>query len=757
MTNRRRPLRSGPVRTKLILALLAALLATPGLPAAAAEEGDPVAPQADPDAEFVPASEDEEPRPSLDLVKSGFSLPVMVDAPLGDDRLFVVELTGKIKIIENGTVLATPFLSLTVGTSGEQGLYGMAFHPAYNVNGRFYVHYANTSGDNRVVEYKVSSNPNVAGATPVKTIAAISQPYTNHNGGAIEFGPDGLLYVAIGDGGSSGDPDENGQNPHTLLGTVLRFDPDISSPYIPSSNPFANGVGGSPAVYHYGLRNPWRMAHDPATGELYIADVGQNTREEVTVLPAGAEGEDLGWNTFEGTFCFESHPTTGCSQAGTVFPTIEYSHGSNPCSGSITGGYVYRGYDYPDLDGHYFYADYCKGWVKSFRAVGGVVKETNDWTDDFGFIEALGFGTGGDGQLYITTAAGSVYEIVGTPGPRLAGDFTGDGKIDVADYDSPTKSWQVQRSTGSSFTEESWGSLPAGPGFSTHLVGDVDGDGKDDVASYRPADGTWWVSRSTGSGFTITQWADFSTNTGWAEHLIGDFNGDGKADLASFHPSNGTWWVSESSGSGFTTLLWADFSTASGWSKHLAGDFDNDGNDDLASFHPSNGTWWVSESDGDDFTTRLWADFATATGWGPQFVGDFNGDGRDDIANYFDGNGTWWISRSNGSVFTTLKWADFITATGWQTHVVGDFTGDGKDDIGSFHPANGTWWISEAQSNTFTTVLWADFATASGWSVPNVGDVDDDGDDDIVNYFPGNDSWWVSVSSGTSFTTPGWG
>ncbi len=693
-----------------------------------------------------------EPDPSLEVVGTGFSTPIFIDAPAGDDRLFVVQKGGTIKVVDGGAV--SNFLTISVSGGSEQGLLGMAFHPDYASNGRFFVHYTDGAGDNRIVEYAVSADPNVASTTPVRTIATVDQPYSNHNGGMMEFGPDGKLYVGIGDGGSGGDPLEHGQNPHTRLGAILRFDVDIASPYLPSDNPFASGVSGDEAVWQYGLRNPWRFAHDPVTGELYIGDVGQNTREEVTVTPAGVGGLDLGWNTFEGTFCHEPHPSTGCSTAGTVLPTIEYSHTSG-CSGSVTGGYVYRGRDFPDLYGHYFYADYCDGWIKSFRYSGGAVVETHNWSSRFPFIQVTSFGTDGRGELYFTSLGGTLYRIVGTPGPRTTlGNYNAGTRADIAEIRDDR--WKVRTSSGIAFNYQDWGAVPAGAPITDLLTGDFTGDGWQDIAAYREGDGTWTVFASTGGGFNPSVWKTYNTPDGWHSHVAGDFNGDGKDDVASFHPSNGTWWVSTSTGSSFTTALWADFTSAAGWGDQLVGDFNGDGRDDIANYHPSYGTWWTSVSTGSGFATGLWEVFSTKAGWETHLVGDFDGDGSDDVTSFHPSNGTWWTSISEGTGFSTSLWADYVTASGWETHLVGDFTGDGKDEVTSFHPSNGTWWTAASDGSGFDIGLWADFTTATGWDQHIAADFNGDGSVDVASHFPGNDSWWVSTSTGKAFTVTRW-
>ena len=348
----------------------------------------------------------------LQLIAEGLDLPVFVTSPPGDPRLFIVEKKGFIRVFKKGELLPNPFLDvhLQVSEGSEQGLLSMAFHPAFATNGRFFVSYTNPDGDSRVVEHRVSTNPDRAVPTPVATILAVDQPFSNHNGGLILFGPDGQLYVGFGDGGDAGDPQENGQNLGTLLGKILRLDVDSGSPYaIPPDNPFVGEPGVREEIWAYGLRNPWRFAFDRATGDLYIADVGQGKYEEVHAAPAGLGGQNYGWDIMEGAHCFE--PQSGCDQTGLVLPVIEYNHSTGACS--ITGGYVYRGSALPDLAGTYFYADYCSDFVRSFKLASGRATEEWSWPG----LEPPGgsissFGEDAAGELYICSLSGSVHKIV---------------------------------------------------------------------------------------------------------------------------------------------------------------------------------------------------------------------------------------------------------------------------------------------------------------------------------------------------------
>lgn len=351
------------------------------------------------------------------VVSSGISGPVFLTAPAGDDRLFVVEKGGHIKIIDGGTVLSTSFLNISSLVSGgsEQGLLGMAFHPKYSFNGLFYVSYTDTAGDSRVVEYKVSGDPDVADAGSARDILEVDQFASNHNGGMVAFDASGRLLVGLGDGGGGGDPQEHGQNPKTLLGAMLRigidgddFPGDAAKNYtVPKDNPFVGTSAGADEVWAYGLRNPWRFSIDPDTGLMYIADVGQQRYEEVNVAPSDEAGINYGWNTLEGTHCYD--PASGCSPAGTTLPVVEYGR-SGGCS--VTGGYVYRGDEVTQLIGHYVYADYCTGVLRSFRyhPTAGVDSE-KVWSELGSLGNISSFGVDAENRLYILTLSGSVLRL----------------------------------------------------------------------------------------------------------------------------------------------------------------------------------------------------------------------------------------------------------------------------------------------------------------------------------------------------------
>lgn len=607
----------------------------------------------------------------LEVVASGLASPVDIAAPPGDDRVFVVEKAGIIRIIEDGNVLATPFLDIRseVQTGGgEQGLLGLAFDPDYARNGRFYVSYtAETgSGDNVIARYRVSTgDPNRADSGSEYRLLRANQPESNHNGGQVAIGPDGYLYAALGDGGGAGDPYGSGQDRTSVLGSIVRIDP-ITGAAAPG-NPFI-GTSGDDRIWAWGLRNPWRFAFDPVSGDLLIADVGQNNWEEIDVAPAGVGGLNFGWNEREGAHCY----VTNCETAGLVDPIHEYAHGSNPCSGSITGGYVYRGNDLPWLRGHYFYADYCKGSLRSFHYADGVDTEHTNWTSALGapgYVTT--FGLDGRGELYLASGS-SIYRFVAVADPAC--DVDGDGYSDLpvgVSHEDPGNVADAGvaqvfhgGSGGIDVTDDQRfhqgqssvvGIAEPGDRYGAALAcADFDGDGFDDLAAGVPGEDLQGTSLSdagvvsvipgSASGLTTSgdrMWHQDSKYIGntaddddqfGSALATGDFNRDGYADLAVGVPGESFGSVVEA---GAVNVL---YGTATGlraagnqfWFQSkagvldgsepgdrfgaavTAGDFDGDGFDDLAvgvpgekvSGHEGAGMVHIFFGSGDGLTAR---------------------------------------------------------------------------------------------------------------------------------------------------------
>jgi hypothetical protein len=331
------------------------------------------------------------------FISTGLSGPVFLTQPLNDGRIFIVEQSGRIRIVRDGVLQTAPFLDITsnVLSGGERGLLSVAFHPHYSTNHFLYVYYTSQpSGDVTIARFTATS-ADVADPNSLKIILTVAHSQqANHNGGLVSFGPDGKLYAGLGDGGGGGDPFGNGQNFNALLGSLIRVDVDNGDPYsIPTDNPFVGQTGKRGEIWAKGLRNPWRYAFDATTGLLYIADVGQNLHEEIDVSPANTGGANYGWNIMEGFSCYNA---TTCTQTGLQLPLLDYSH-SEGCS--ITGGYVYRGTDIPEIRGHYFYSDYCSGFLRSMRYLNGTAVDQKDW----GIMNSAvtSFGLDFAGELYM--------------------------------------------------------------------------------------------------------------------------------------------------------------------------------------------------------------------------------------------------------------------------------------------------------------------------------------------------------------------
>lgn len=353
---------------------------------------------------------------ALKSVAGGLVQPTSI-VNAGDSRLFVTQQTGRIAIYDGTRVLPQPFLDVStlVSLGEERGLLGLAFSPHYRDDGAFYIDYTNTAGNTVVARYRVSaSDPNRADPASAQILFTVVQPYPNHNGGELQFGPDGYLYIGMGDGGSGGDPQNRAQTLSTLLGKILRIDVENAATYrVPASNPFVNHGGAAPEVWAWGLRNPWRFSFDRVTGDLWVADVGQDNFEEIDFQPATSiGGENYGWHRMEGFHCYD--PSTNCNDSTLTLPVLEYSHDDGSCS--VTGGYRYRGARYPRLYGTYFYGDYCTGkmWGATAGGSGFTSRLLTDTT-----MQITTFGEDVNGELYVADyRTGTIYQVTDAePGP----------------------------------------------------------------------------------------------------------------------------------------------------------------------------------------------------------------------------------------------------------------------------------------------------------------------------------------------------
>lgn len=362
-----------------------------------------------------------QPELTMETYATGFDIPVGI-VSAGDERLFIVEKAGLIKIIDgNDQTLASPFFDITPKTdpgSSETGLLGLVFHPDFETNGYFFINYTNLDGNTVISRYSLDqADPNRADPGSEKIILQVEQPFNNHNGGDLHFGPEGYLYIGLGDGGAAGDPQDNAQNTQTLLGKMLRIDVntnDEAIPYtIPSDNPFVDDPNVLDEIWAIGLRNPWRFSFDRTTGDLWIGDVGQNSSEEVNFVPSSSMGgENYGWRCFEGDQAFN---TSGCqAQQNYVAPVHVYRHISDDgCGGSVTGGFVYRGTQYPGLNGYYIYADYCTGTVSA------ILQDQFGGFNNFDLMQytnnqLVALGQANSGQLYVAAVQdGIIFSLNG--------------------------------------------------------------------------------------------------------------------------------------------------------------------------------------------------------------------------------------------------------------------------------------------------------------------------------------------------------
>jgi len=412
-----------------------------------------------------------QPKVGIEVYASGFTRPVdIVNA--GDERLFIVEQRGVIRIIDGaGQVLPSPFLDIDArvnSTSNERGLLGLVFHPDYAENGFFYVNYTNNSGDTHISRFRVSAgNPNAADPDSEKILIVEDQPFSNHNAGDLNFGPDGYLYFGLGDGGSGGDPNGNGQNRQRLLGKMIRIDVDNGDPYaIPPTNPYANSIDTLPEIWAFGVRNPWRFSFDRLTGDMWIGDVGQDAWEEIDFQPASSTGgENYGWRCYEG---LAPYNTSGCGPQNQYIPPIHVYANTSSVGCSVTGGFVYRGSEFPDLYGYYVYADYCSGriwtlrpntqgggWTNEFMMQGPSSQFSSFGEDQFGEIYLAGLG---NGNIYRVVEQCQPFQVTGTA-TNVSCPGAGDGTITL-DIDNNTASYTIAWSTGAGNAELT--GLPAG-------------------------------------------------------------------------------------------------------------------------------------------------------------------------------------------------------------------------------------------------------------------------------------------------------
>jgi glucose/arabinose dehydrogenase len=709
-------------------------------------------------------------------VATGLTQPLFAGAPPGDiSRLFIVEKTGEIKILDlaSGQVLATPFLDLSgqVDAAGERGLLGLAFDPNFANNGFLYVDVSNPNGNTDIRRYHIdSSNPNVVDPASATPILSINQStFSNHKGGWLGFGPEGDLYISVGDGGGQGNPLHTGQDINSLLGKILRIDvhgddfpADPTRNYhVPADNPFV-GQAGAAEIFAFGLRNPWRPSFDRLLGNFYIADVGENTWEEIDL---GQKGANYGWNAYEGPVPFPGGDPV--SNAGPlVFPIYSYDHSVGH---SITGGYVYRGPS-KALQGQYFFADFVFGKVFTLRFDGSTwvaTDRTAQITTNFGAINnPSSFGEDARGNLYLVDFDGDVFKLT----PTVGSDFK-DSTFELAAFAPTAGGWSSQNL------------------YPRELV-DVNGDGKADIVGFSSAG--VYVSLATGGGQFASaafELPAFGPNAGgWYTQnsyprALADVNGDGKADIVGF--SSAGVYVSLAIGGGQFAMPAFELGNfgpnAGGWSsqdtypRELA-DVTGDGTADIVGFGDA-GVYVSRAMGGGQFaapTFELGAFGVSAGGWSsqntyPRMLADIEGSGMADIVG-FGYNGVY-VSRNLGNghfAAPTFELANFgVGAGGWSSQntyprELADVNGDGMADIVGF--ADGGVYVSLASGGghfaASTFKLAAFGPSAGGWSSQDtypreVADIGGDGMADIVGFASNGVYTSTSVPSTTTMAAAG--
>lgn len=616
--------------------------------------------------------------PRLQTFLTGTSSPVLLrHAGDGSRRLFIVQQGGVIRVLQPGASAPTDFINLTakLTSGGERGLLGLTFHPQFTSNGKFYVNYTRTGdGATVIAEYRTTGGTGSSNTGDINTeriILTVPQPFSNHNGGMVEFGPDGYLYIGMGDGGSANDPGNRAQNLSQLLGKMLRIDPNVPqgspNPYlIPTGNPFTGAnttrcdggstTSGNPCqeIWSYGMRNPWRWSFDRGgTNQLWAADVGQGQREEVDIIVPGA---NYGWRVYEGTLCNTSIAGNCPSTMPQTPPIFEYSHTGGRCS--ITGGYVYRGGQRNLPAGQYVYGDYCSGEIWRWDGAQQILMRGPESRD------ILSFGEDEDGEIYVCYSNGQIDKIVRA---KASADFDGDLKTDVSVFRPSNGAWYISHSSDNTYRVQGFGLDGDIP-----VPEDYDGDNITDIGVFRPSNGTWYHFLSSNNTVGIIQFGAAGDVP-----AAGDYDGDAKTDFTVFRPSTGTWYRNQTS-NGATVVeqfgLDGDIPTP--------GDYDGDGKTDVAVWRPSNGVWYRRNSTNPSFIG--------AVGFGAMgdipAQGDFDGDFKTDQAVFR--NGVWYVLNSSNLSVQITNWG-----LAGDIPVVGDYDGDNREDIAVFRPSNGVWYI----------------------------------------------------------------
>lgn len=583
---------------------------------------------------------------------SGLAFPTSA-VNAGDDRLFLTLRDGRIVIFSGGAVLPNPFLDIRslVDTDGEGGLLSAAFHPRFAQNGFVFVNYTDrASFDTIVARYQVSAgNPNQADPGSARVLLRIDQPFSNHNGGQIQFGPDGYLYIGMGDGGAANDPDCRAQRGDTLLGKMLRIDVDQSvnsAPFygIPADNPFRSGNDGIPdEIWASGFRNPWRFSFDRSTGDLYVGDVGQGQREEIDRQPASSNGgENYGWKVMEGTLCFSTASCPGttppCNSSALTLPILEYQNAGDNCS--VIGGYVYRGTAVPQLAGHYVFGDLCSGQIWAARMNGSAWQV---WRAAEVAQNLIAFGEDRRGELYVATSS-ALYRFASTAGPEEP-----EGADSVGLFDPATMTFRI-KPTLDSGSEVSFRFGKRGKGW-LPVAGDWNGDGHDTVGLWDRRSLSFHLKNSLSGGGDDARPSIRKVKSTWLP-LAGDWNGDGRDGIGFYDPDTGTFRFKQDPTTGRLMGLTVRILEWQSGMIPLAGDWDGDGRDSAGLFDPDTNTFRLRNalSSGSADVVYDFGDAATLL----PLVGDWDGDGVDTPGFYNVGSAEFSLTGKSGTVTETV-------------------------------------------------------------------------------------------------------